>query len=322
MHNMILRDQLNTFGAARKPFIFILNFDLTEYHVFLAEKAQKDILSYDINGFSNDEMKVEYAPPLQVAKYPIAYSQYKKAFDYVLENQKKGNSFLTNLTFPTEIKVNRTLYQIYRESKAKYKLYFKNFVVFSPECFIQIKDGKIYSFPMKGTIDAAIPDAAQRILDNEKEKAEHATIVDLIRNDLSRVASAVQVEQYRYIDEIQTHDKTILQISSCVSGKLEDNYHEKIGDIILALLPAGSISGAPKKKTLEIIKQAETHHRGFYTGVFGYFDGYQLDSGVMIRFIEEIDGKMYYKSGGGITVYSDPLSEYKELITKVYVPIY
>lgn len=319
---MNFNSQLNKLGAERKPFIFIINFDLTAYYVFLTEKVQKDILLYDVNGLSNHSSVMQHLPPLQLTKYPIDYPRYKKAFDYIVENQVKGNSFLTNLTFPTEININRTLHQIFCESKAKYKLFFKNFVVFSPECFVQIKEGKIYSFPMKGTIDAAIPNAAQRILEDAKEKAEHATIVDLIRNDLSRVASDVQVEQYRYVDQIQTHDKTILQVSSSVSGKLGDNYHKKIGDIILTLLPAGSISGAPKKKTVEIIKQAETYDRGFYTGVFGYFDGYQLDSGVMIRFVEEIDGKMYYKSGGGITAYSNLLSEYQELITKVYVPIY
>ena len=79
------------------------------------------------------------------------------------------------------------------------------FVVFSPEIFVKIRDEHIYSFPMKGTIDATLPDARRRILDDPKEMAEHATIVDLIRNDLSMVATEVMVARYRYIDELPTH---------------------------------------------------------------------------------------------------------------------
>jgi para-aminobenzoate synthetase component 1 len=86
-------------------------------------------------------------------------------------------------------------------------------------------------------------------------------------------------------------------------------------------LPAGSISGAPKKKTVEIIKDAEGYERGYFTGIFGIFDGKDLDSSVMIRFIESIDSKLCYKSGGGITFMSKPELEYQEMIDKVYVPI-
>jgi para-aminobenzoate synthetase component 1 len=174
---------------------------------------------------------------------------------------------------------------------------------------------------MKGTIDAALPQAENSILSDEKERAEHATIVDLIRNDLSMVATNVKVEKYRYIDRIHAHDKELLQVSSIITGRLEENYRERIGDIIFRLLPAGSVSGAPKKKTIEIIKEAEQYERGYYTGVFGYFDGSRLESGVMIRFVENVDGTLYYKSGGGITAYSNCESEYQEMIDKVYVPL-
>jgi para-aminobenzoate synthetase component 1 len=174
---------------------------------------------------------------------------------------------------------------------------------------------------MKGTIDAAIDNAAETILNDKKEYAEHCTIVDLIRNDLSMVAKDVFVERFRYIDKIKTHEKELLQVSSKISGQLGTNFHERVGDIIFGLLPAGSVSGAPKEKTVEIIKTAEGYERGYYTGVFGYFDGNTLDSGVMIRFIENINGQLYYKSGGGITVYSKSELEYQELIDKVYVPL-
>ena len=175
---------------------------------------------------------------------------------------------------------------------------------------------------MKGTIDASIPFAAQLLMNDPKETAEHATIVDLIRNDLSMVANRVSVSRYRYMDRLQTNRGAIFQTSSEIQGILPENYQEHLGDIIFRLLPAGSITGAPKKKTVEIIREAETYDRGFYTGVMGYFDGKNLDSAVMIRFLEHTDGGFVYKSGGGITFRSTARSEYEEMIQKIYVPIY
>jgi para-aminobenzoate synthetase component 1 len=174
---------------------------------------------------------------------------------------------------------------------------------------------------MKGTIDAAISDAEQIILNDEKETAEHITIVDLIRNDLGITANNISVDKFRYIDRITTHDKTLLQVSSVISGDLPEHYNEDIGEIIFSLLPAGSISGAPKKKTVEIIKEVEKDKRGYFTGIFGLFDGKNLDSGVMIRYIEKNDEEYLYRSGGGITHMSRPEEEYQEMIDKVYVPI-
>ena len=112
-----------------------------------------------------------------------------------------------------------------------------------------------------------------------------------------------------------------MQLSSKISGELAADYENHIGDLIFKLLPAGSISGAPKKKTIEIIAEAEQYARGYYTGIFGYVDGETLDSGVMIRFIEKTSKGMIYKSGGGITAKSDVRKEYQELTDKVYVPI-
>jgi len=128
------------------------------------------------------------------------------------------------------------------------------------------------------------------------------------------------VEQFRYLDIIETNQKRLIQVSSKISGKLDKSYNKFIGEIMFRLLPAGSVTGAPKKKTVEIIQQAENYNRGYYTGVFGIFDGENIDCGVMIRFIEKNDSKFIYKSGGGITMYSDCLSEYNEMIDKIYVP--
>jgi para-aminobenzoate synthetase component 1 len=174
---------------------------------------------------------------------------------------------------------------------------------------------------MKGTIDANIDKAEELLLNDEKEVAEHHTIVDLIRNDLSIVATDVQVDRLMYIDRICTNRGDLLQMSSQISGQLPANYQQSIGTILAKLLPAGSICGAPKLKTVEIIKQAEHYQRGYYTGVFGVFDGQNLDSCVLIRYLEQDGNQLIFKSGGGITFLSDCQTEYNELIQKVYVPI-
>jgi hypothetical protein len=98
---------------------------------------------------------------------------------------------------------------------------------------------------------------------------------------------------------------------------LPENFYSRLGDILFALLPAGSITGAPKPKTMEIIEQAEGYERGFYTGICGWFDGENLDSAVMIRFIEQEGEQLIFKSGGGITSQSDLNKEYEELIPKI-----
>jgi para-aminobenzoate synthetase component 1 len=245
------------------------------------------------------------------------------AFNQVIAEMYAGNTYLLNLTFPTQITINASLLDIFHATQAKFKLYFQDeFVCFSPERFIQIQQDIIKTFPMKGTISALIPDAEQRILNNEKEMAEHVMVVDLLRNDLSMVAKNVKVQRFRYIEQIQAGERPLLQVSSEISGQLTHDWHQQLGDILYTLLPAGSISGTPKHNTLKIINRLENYQRGYFTGIFGYFDGQNVDSAVMIRFIEKQDnGQFIYKSGGGITIDSDAKAEYQELLDKVYLPL-
>jgi para-aminobenzoate synthetase component 1 len=174
---------------------------------------------------------------------------------------------------------------------------------------------------MKGTIDAGIPGAEELLLADEKEMAEHVTIVDLMRNDLSMHANGVRVSRYRYVDELVTSNKHLLQVSSEITGELPENYLSNLGNILFDMLPAGSVSGAPKPETLRIIREAEGYDRGYYCGIMGYFDGRDFDSAVMIRYIEQNRKGLIYRSGGGITFMSDPHKEYQELKDKVYVPV-
>jgi len=98
-------------------------------------------------------------------------------------------------------------------------------------------------------------------------------------------------------------------------------YRDRLGEIVFSLLPAGSVTGAPKGKTLAVIREAEKADRGYYTGICGSFDGNNLDSAVLIRFIENNNGILHFRSGGGITFLSEAIKEYQELLDKVYVPI-
>jgi para-aminobenzoate synthetase component 1 len=173
---------------------------------------------------------------------------------------------------------------------------------------------------MKGTIDASLENAEEILLNDPKEFAEHTMVVDLLRNDLSMVSKNVKVKRFRFLNKINAGSKQLLQMSSEIIGDLKEDWHCNIGDILLKLLPAGSISGTPKIKTIEIIKKIENYRRGFFTGIFGYFDGKILDSAVMIRFIEKQNNRFFYKSGGGITIDSNIENEYKELLQKVYLP--
>lgn len=313
---------LNEWGKAKIPFFFCVDFELEKPFAIRLSEIDAKKIAFSINGFSNQVLVS--APLLNpvLNKFPISFEEYTSRFNHVFERLAYGDSFLTNLTIKTRIETGQSLAQLFDATHARYKLFVHNeFLVFSPETFIQIRDGRIFSHPMKGTIDATIPDAAEIILNDEKEKAEHITIVDLIRNDLSLVSSQVYVSRFRYIDEIKTSTKNLLQVSSEITGTLAPDYHAHLGDILIALLPAGSVSGAPKQKTREIIFAAEGEKRGYYTGVFGYFNGSELDSGVMIRYIEQAGKQLYYRSGGGITTQSDAKIEYQEAIDKVYVPV-
>ena len=322
--NLITR--MNELGAAREPFLFIIDFEMTQPLVYPLRELESTGIQYKFNALSNAQSKAiskRELLPVELTRYPMDKNSYKQAFNEVKRNIQHGNSFLVNLTFPTPIDLNLDLEDIFHLSEARYKLLVPgHFVVFSPEIFVRIFNGRIYSHPMKGTIDAAVSNAREMILKDPKERAEHATIVDLIRNDLSMIANDVQVDRFRYVEEIRTHQKKLLQVSSEISGSMPEDFHKHLGELFVRLLPAGSISGAPKPKTLEIIEQAENYQRGYYTGVFGVFDGYDLDSAVMIRFIEQTEEGYVYKSGGGITAFSECEKEYQELIDKVYVPVY
>ena len=315
-----LMDELS---QKKVPFFFIIDFLVENIKIFTENEIQKKGLLIDFQNFKTLNSQHATSKEIQLKSFPKSKEQYRKGFEIVQKNLKAGNSYLTNYTCKTKIETNLTFEEIFTISKAKYKvLYPEKFVFFSPETFVEIKENQIFTHPMKGTIDASIENAAEKLKNDVKEKAEHYTVVDLLRNDLSMVAENVGVNEFQRIDFIKTKQKNLFAMSSEISGNLKEEFQGKIGSIMKKLLPAGSILGAPKPKTLEIILEAERYERGFYTGIAGYFDGQNLDSCVMIRFIEKENGKLFFKSGGGITHQSDLVSEYEEMKNKIYVPIY
>ena len=365
-------DKINQLASQDKPFLFVINYQGDKAFIRLLSDINPEECLFDFEGRGNlshvwKETLKEGTSEKEIWKEEISettwqiepplYEDYERSFNIVKSNIMAGNSYLTNLTCRVPVSCNLSLEEIFHRAKGKYKLLLRRkrtqaedkahlkeenieenltpFVCFSPETFVRIKGGRIYSYPMKGTLDASLPNAEKQLMEDRKEAAEHATIVDLIRNDLSRVAEDVRVDKYRYIDVLHTNKGNILQTSSEISGRLPEDYPHHLGEILDAQLPAGSITGAPKDKTMQIIHEAEGYDRGFYTGIMGIYDQGELNSAVMIRFVEEeaspsktekgknpeVSRELYFKAGGGITSKSDCRKEYEEVIQKIYLPI-
>ncbi|MCG2793877.1 MAG: aminodeoxychorismate synthase component I [Weeksellaceae bacterium] len=315
--------RMDVLSEQGEAFFFLVDFLMKNVKIFPQNDIENGSLLIDFPNVTNVSKDQTTIPNFDWKSYPEKLEDYQRGFDIVQENIRKGNSYLANYTRKTEIQAGLSLADIFSFSKAKYKILLPNeFVCFSPETFVQIIDHKIVTHPMKGTIDANIQDAEKLLKNDPKEKAEHYTVVDLLRNDLSIVANNVRVKHFQRIELIKSRQKNLLAMSSEIEGDVKQEFKNKVGSILQKLLPAGSILGAPKSKTLNVVLDAECYDRGFYTGVGGYFDGRNLDSCVMIRFIEKENGKLFFKSGGGITHQSILRREYEEMKNKIYVPIY
>lgn len=325
-----IAQRIDKLAATGKPFLFAINYQGDKAYIKRLEEIEADECLYDIGGRTNHahEEDTTTRQPVLWEATPPDYGSYRRAFEMVRSSIMAGNSYLTNLTCQVPVRCNLSLREIHARTEAKYRMLLDDkqggmgtWACFSPETFVQIKGGRIYCYPMKGTADATMPNAERQLMEDPKEAAEHATIVDLIRNDLSQVATDVRVERYRYVERLHTNQGELLQTSSEISGKLPDDYHTHMGSLLGALLPAGSITGAPKDSTMRIIEEAEGYDRGFYTGIMGICEDGQLDSAVMIRFVEQRADGLVFKAGGGITSRSMCSREYEEVLQKVYLPI-
>ena len=315
--------EMDELSLKKVPFFFVIDFLMENVLVFSQEDLEAQKILVDFPNFKNIQPFTFETKEVTWKSFPQSEQDYQKGFRIVQNHLKLGDSYLINYTCETPIETNLSLEEIFYRSEAKYKVLLpKNFTFFSPETFVEIKNQEIFTHPMKGTIEASIPNAIDELKNSVKEKAEHYTVVDLLRNDLSMVADWVKLDEFQRIDFLKTRNKNLYAMSSEISGKVKPEFQNKIGSLMKTLLPAGSILGAPKPKTLEIILEAETYERGFYTGVCGYFDGENLDSCVMIRFIQQNGENLTFRSGGGITHLSKLADEYQEMKNKIYVPIH
>lgn len=322
-----LFEDINHAAEEGQSFLFFVDYELSKGKLILNPEQQTEV-GWQIGNKGNiATLSLDYKPGSCFQPQPITAGEYVCKFQRISDALHRGDTFLANLTVKTSLDTDFSLEEIFMRSNSRYRLLVPGwFVCFSPETFVRIEDGKIMSFPMKGTISGDIPDAENIILSDYKETCEHNTIVDFIRSDLARVGRNVRVERFRYIDRLKTSHGDVLQVSSEVVADLPVDWRSRLGYIIRALLPAGSICGAPREATLQAIREAESEPRGYYTGIMGYFDGEKFDSAVMIRFIEQPDcadgGKpnKYFRSGGGITINSDCRDEYNEVLEKVYLP--
>ncbi len=318
-----VRREMNLCSSNSIPFLFALDFEM-DRGIFIREPLSSGDILFRMESVTNTPVMSPDSLKKGVLsiKRPFSEEEYRRRFKIVSKGLMRGDTYLINLTCKTPVDVNMTFEEIFYSSESPFAICVGNsFVCFSPERFVRVENGIISSRPMKGTILSTIPEAEEKILSDYKESSEHNTITDLIRNDLGKVSRRVWVERFRYIDRVMTDRGEILQVSSDIRGELHPEIAKSAGDLIFSMLPAGSVSGAPKLSTLRVIREAEGEKRGFYTGVFGYFDGNVLDSAVIIRYIErDADGTLWYRSGGGITVNSNCDDEYKEMTDKIYLP--
>lgn len=315
-----IRQRFNAWGRERRPFVFVVPYD--EALPCLAEPLDepRDVF-YAMP--SHRRLPEEAPLPESVLWEPefVPRPIYEQAFEKVQYHLHRGDSYLTNLCMATPLRSNLSLEQIFLRARAPYRVLVRGrFTCFSPELFVRMEGNAVTTCPMKGTApaDGTGPEA---LLADEKERREHATVTDLLRNDLAMVGKGVRVRRYRYAQRIVTQQGDLWATSSEVEAQLPDDWRSRLGDLLAALLPAGSVTGAPKARTCRVIAEAEPRSRGYYTGIFGLFDGRRLESAVSIRFVEQVgEGRFLYRSGGGITTLSDAREEYDELCRKVYLP--
>ncbi len=316
-----VRKQMNKAASQQTPFFFTINYEMSK-GLFIENPMDQSEILFHFKGIDNKSSELTSCQNIELAVYPIAKEEYRLKFEIAQQGLKSGEINVINLTARTPISTNINCREIFFRSQSPYRIYVPGkFVCFSPERFVKIENAIISSNPMKGTIDASVPNAEQLVLNDTKEISEHTATAQLVAEELSSVAHNVAIKRFRYIDQIKSQNRTLLQVSSEIEGELPKDYMSRMGDIIFSLLPAASITGSPKTKTEKYISLAETQPRGYYCGIAGYFDGKTLDTTVLIRFIE-IDGKnMFFRSGGGVTRDSICEKEYQEVLDKIYLPI-
>ena len=254
----------------------------------------------------------------------------KEAYCKMVEEAKRyiyeGDIFQVVLSNRLEADYEGSLLNAYRHLRtinpSPYMFYFSSddmeVAGASPETLVKLEDGTLHTFPLAGTRPRGADEAederlVRELLGDEKERAEHNMLVDLGRNDLGKISQfgTVQVEKYMSIEKY-SH---VMHIGSTVAGTIRDDKCSL--DAVDAVLPAGTLSGAPKIRAMEIINELENNKRGIYGGAIGYIDFTgNLDTCIAIRIAYKKNGKVFVRSGAGIVADSVPENEYQECINK------
>jgi anthranilate/para-aminobenzoate synthase component I len=317
------------------PTIFFSNFELVlEFnHQKKILKIKTTNLDYykkilNFKSVKNPEVK---NPEVKKINSNFTNHSYKNSIINIKKMISEGDFFQANLTRkfygqfnekPNQIQSFNWFLELMNHSPANYSTFInfdKNFIISSsPELFLKVQNNKILSRPIKGTIARGINSKQDRenkkyLKNSHKEIAENLMIVDLMRNDFSRFCEpkSVKVDKLFKI----TNYKTIFHLSSQIRGLISKNFN--IFDAIRNCFPAGSMTGAPKIKVVEVLQNLEKMPRGIYSGALGFFDGYsQMNFSVVIRTLIINDNKFEFQVGGGITFDSQPQKELEETFAK------
>lgn len=253
--------------------------------------------------------------------------QYSKKVNKIKEYIKEGHIFQTVLSQRWTIQTEQKGFELYknlREINPSPYLYYFNFGDFeiigsSPEMVVKQQGSRVYTCPIAGTRPRGADQEEDALLKNdllsdEKEKSEHVMLVDLARNDMGRIAEIGTVKVTEFM-EVHNYSH-VMHIVSKVEGKKKDDNHPL--DLVSSFLPAGTLSGAPKIRAMEIIDELETVRRGMYGGATGYIDfSGDMDFCITIRTMIKKGNKVYLQAGAGIVADSVPENEYKECCNKV-----
>lgn len=257
----------------------------------------------------------------------ITFDEYEKALSQIKEEIADGNTYEVNYTYDWDVDYSGSELKLYEyllhKQTTPYNAFFKNeydtVLSFSPELFFELEGSHILTKPMKGTVPRGETYEKDRenieFLKNDiKNRAENVMIVDLLRNDLGRIAKTGSVKVSKLFD-VETH-KTLHQMTSQIEADLEDDV--SLYDIFKAIFPCGSITGAPKISTMEIIDKVETGSRNVYCGAIGLISPHKTVFSVPIRILQKSIGQNSYKYrvGGAVVWDSDIKDEWDETFTK------
>lgn len=287
----------------------------------------QDIITDIDRGLRHPSDTVEAHEGVIEAKSNTTKPEYLKMVEKAKEYIAAGDVFQVVPSQRFEVPFTLPPFALYRSlrrvnpSPYLYYLDFGSFSVVgsSPEILVQVKDKRVTLRPIAGTRPrGATPEEdkamADELLSDPKELAEHLMLLDLGRNDVGRVSKIKSVEvTEQFVLEYYSH---VMHIVSNVIGELDEERYDAIA-ALMAGFPAGTVSGAPKIRAMEIIDELEKEKRGVYAGCVGYFsaDG-NMDTCIVLRTAVVKDGKMYVQAGGGVVADSDPEAEYQETVNK------